>query len=374
MSTTIQDDMANRLSRIRKQPLPPAATTAPTASPSTWSDDKAEDIEDVPVASPAPAAAVKRAASRRRLPVGLLKNAGFVGLGLLAGLVGARIKMDRSSVISINGTSISAKEFRHRCELASGNAVAQQMVKEELQLQFAEKQGVLPGAAEVEAKYQEAAKNPDFLKTLAAQHKTPEDFRRGILLDLANAAILGKGVTVSPDEVFAFYNANSDQKNPNARYYRPEAVQVAAIITDKPADIQKAIHDLASGASFAAVAAKYSKDASRANSGLLPAIRRGQMDAGKFPGLEQALFGMQTGQQRDDIKIGNTYWLVRCVGRQTEAAVPFDKVKAECEQLARLEKGAKDNGASIQAESVAFQKAAEIKAFDTQYTDAVSLK
>lgn len=51
-----------------------------------------------------------------------------------------------------------------------------------------------------------------------------------------------------------------------------------------------------------------------------------------------------------------------------------DKVKPECEQLARLEKAAKANGPAIQAEIAAFQKSSEIKAFDAQYNDAVMLK
>lgn len=204
-------------------------------------------------------------------------------------------------------------------------------------------------------------------KTLEDSHQTPEDIKRGIAVNLAQAATINKNVSVTEADAQAFYKQNTDPRNPNARYYRPEAIQIAAIISDNDSDIKSALHDLASGQSFAAVAQKYSKDASKQNNGLLPAIRRGATDPKKFPGMEQTLFKLKPGQQIDDIKLANAFWLIRCINHQTETTIPYEQVKAECLTGASLAKGLQTNGQALQADYAAFQKSADIKPIDPAY-------
>jgi parvulin-like peptidyl-prolyl isomerase len=310
----------------------------------------------------------------RRAPVrarGLFQGVALLALGALAG-GGFMHSRENASVLTVNGTTISRHDFDHRCELAAGPAVAQQMVKEELQLQFARRQEVFPSDADVEAKYAALEKQPDFKKSLVSSGKTVDDVRKGIRLDLIQAALISKGVSVTEADAQAFYKSNTDPKNPNARYYQPNAVQVAVVVSDKPEDVQSALHALATGASFASVAARYSKDASRNNNGVLPVIRRGQLDPKKFPGLEDKLFALQTGQQLDNVAVAGAHWIVRCVGRSQEASIPYEKVKAECLEGAKLVKGVQVNGKTLQADSDLFQTSAGIQFSDARYSVATT--
>jgi parvulin-like peptidyl-prolyl isomerase len=316
-------------------------------------------------------------ALHRLLPM-VIGGAVLFVLGLAMGSVLAH-RNDDAPLATVNGIPIDQKAYNHRCETviannaAIGQQVMRQMVMDELALQYAAKQGVTPTEAEIDQKYNEAIKGPNFADNLKKSLQTQDDLKRAVKVQLAQTNVITKGVTVTDDDIKAFYKQNTDPKNPQARYYTPDAVQIAAIISDKEADINSALHDLASGAAFAQVAQKYSKDKSGANGGLLPAIRRGTLNNQKFPGLENQLFSLKTGMQADKIKVGSTFWLVRCVGRSLESSKPFDQVKEECREGALLTKGINANGKNVQADYQNFIKSADIKAVQPQYKDAVNI-
>jgi parvulin-like peptidyl-prolyl isomerase len=313
-----------------------------------------------------------RLSNRLRL---LLLGAALFLLGGIAGSLITHLRDPSHAVVaSVNGTPITQEQFFHRLQIAAGTPVLRQMTTEELLLAFARQMGVLPTEAEVQAKYDQAQKQPGFTDTLAKSHQTPEDLKHSLLVNLARAAVFDKGVSVTDADIRAFYTLNADKRNPNARYYRPQAVQLAVIITDKTADIDKALHALASGTPFATAARALSKDRSSANGGLLAPLLRGRMDAKKFPGLEARLFAMQSGQQIDRVKVAGAWWIIRCVGKQAEATIPFDQVKEECREGALLSKGLAANGKSMQEEYAAFQKEAQIKALWPDYAEAVNVK
>jgi parvulin-like peptidyl-prolyl isomerase len=301
-----------------------------------------------------------------------------IALLLLGGVIGGLIVHQRDQadpvIATVNGAPITQNAFFHRLQIAAGTPVMRQMVAEEMQLQFAKQMGVLPADAEVDSRYTQASQQPQFQANLKSTHQTPDDVKHSLKVNLAQAAVFNKGISVSDSDIHAFYDHNTDKHNPNARYYRPETVQLAVIITDKPANVNQALHDLARGVPFATAAKAYSKDRSAANGGLLPAIQRGRLDPKKFPGLEKRLFNMQPGEQIDRVKIAGAWWIIRCLNKQSEATVPFDKVKEECRMGAMLAKGLATNGKNMQDEYAAFQKEAEIKALWPQYAEAVSTK
>ncbi len=295
--------------------------------------------------------------------------------GLIGGLIVARRQQADADVLTINGNPITQEQFFHRLQIAAGAPVLRQMYAEEMQLQFAKQMGVLPTQAEVDAKYAEAQKQPNFAQNLKASRQTPEDVKHSLLVNLAQAAIYNKGITVSDADIHAFYDRNTDRRNPQARYYHPEAVQVAVIVTDKPADMDRALHELARGVSFADVARAYSKDQrSAANGGLLPVVQRGRVDPKKFPGLEAKLFGLKPGEQIDRVQIAGAYWIIRCLSHTPETTIPFEQVKDECREGAMLSKGLAANGKSMQDEYTAFQKEAEVKVLWPQYKDTLPVK
>jgi parvulin-like peptidyl-prolyl isomerase len=320
----------------------------------------------------------RKAVPRKAIIPLIIGGVGLLAIGVLMGMLLSR-RGDNPSLATVNGIPIDRQTYAHRCETviannaAIGPQVMRQMVQDELALQYAAKLGVTPSDELVNQKYDEASKSPDFATNLHKSLQTPDDVKHALKVSLAQNAVLTKGITVSDEEIQNFYKANIDPKNPRARYYTPDAVQIAAVISDKEVDINNALHDLASGASFAQVAQKYSKDKSSANAGVLPAIRRGTMNNQKFPGMEARLFSLSPGQQIDKLKVGNMFWLIRCIGRSQESTQPFDKVKEECRQGALLVKGINTNGKATQSDYQNFVRTAEIKAVQPQYADAVNL-
>jgi hypothetical protein len=327
---------------------------------------------------PEPSLAAHLATRRRQRLQWVLGGVLLFVIGALTGFALSR-RGDNPTLVTINGTPIDRQDYAHRCETviannaAIGQQVIRQMVQEELALQYAAKLGVMPTDADINRKFDEAAKSPGFYENLKKSLQTEQDVKRAIKVNLAQTAVLTKDTSVTDEDIQNYYKDNTNPKKPQARYYTPDAVQIAAVISDKESDIDNAIHDLARGASFAQVAQKYSKDKSSGNAGVLPPIRRGTMNNQKFPGMETKLFSLNPGDQVDKLKVGTTFWLVRCVGRTQEATQPFEKVKEECRQGALLLKGINARGKETQADYQGFVKTADVKAVNPQYAAATNL-
>ncbi len=272
----------------------------------------------------------------------------IIAVALVSGFVWASRRSD--DVATVDLLPVSNEEFQHRLELVAGPKVLQQIVNEDMDLGFAKKLGVYPSDVDVQKQLDSMKKQPDFGEQLKKSRETEKDLRREITVKLAQQAVITKGVTISDAEVKAYYDLNVSPDNPKARFHTPEAVQVAVIVTPVEDDSKTAFHQLARGAAFADVAKAYSRDPSANNGGLLPAIAKGKLDARKFPGLEQILFDMKVGDQIDPRKINGLWWIIRCVGRTHEQTVPFDKVRDECLLGAKLDKGLRTNGRTIQQE------------------------
>jgi parvulin-like peptidyl-prolyl isomerase len=287
-------------------------------------------------------------------------------VGILVGYYW-RGHVDNPPVEVINGAAITTRDFAHQCELASGSQVLRDMTNDKMTVLLAKSLGVAPSDSDIQAKYDDTAKQTGFADQLTASGQTPDDLKQKLLIGMSKQNIIDKGVTVSQSDIQAFYADNSNLSNPNARYAQPDRVQIAAIITSNNAAHQAALHALATGASFAAVAQRISQDTSAKNGGVLPAIRRGSIDSHKYPGLENALFALSPGQQIDTYHTGNSFWIIRCVAKQAAFTTPFSQVADECKLGALLAKGLRVNGASLQSEMQSFEQSASVTVYWPQY-------
>jgi len=301
-------------------------------------------------------------AAQARLWMNILAGIAIGAAGLALGYLW-RGKKDDPPIAVVNGVKIDYMQFAHRCIVAAGPKTLNDMVNEELTVDLARNLGVLPTDAQVQARYDQAAQKPDFAKQLYAAGRTPADYRRQVYVELCQQGFLTRGVTVTDADVRAFYQANTNPKDPQARYYQPDTVQIEVIVTTNPADHSAALAALASGQSFAAVAQQYSKDPSAANGGVLSPIRKGSLGPKAPPGFEADVFRLQVGQQIDNFPAGKTTWIIRCIGRKPGFLVPFDQVKEECRDGAAIAKGLQTNGATLQAEKAAITKSATITVF-----------
>lgn len=280
----------------------------------------------------------------------------------------------RQVVLAVNGAVITKDDFVRRMERNNGVASLQQLVAEELQMQFARKMGAAPTDAEVNARYAEAAKNPDFLRGLAAVRISPEEFKRNLRLNMAKAAVVNKDVTVTEAEIKKFYQDNIDKKNPDARFYTPETAQIAVIVTTTQAEANKALSELREGRSWSEVVSKYSDDRSKSNEGVLPPFQRGRTKARNVPGLEETIFSMKIGSQLGPKRFQNAWWIIRCLDRKPEVTQPFEKVKEEARTGAMLMKGLPSKAKQIESDFADFQRKANIQIFWPQYRGAINLK
>jgi parvulin-like peptidyl-prolyl isomerase len=274
---------------------------------------------------------------------------------------------DNPPIAAINGTVIDSNSFAHYSEVAAGQQALKDLTNNELTVQLAKNLDVLPSDSQVKTKYDKAAQQPGFADKLAASGATVDDVKRKLLVGMAQQNVIDKGVNVSNADVQAFYNSNTDPKNPNARYSQPDRVQSAAIITPNKAAHDAALNALATGASFASVAQKYSRDTSAPNGGVLPLIRRGSVNNAKYPGLEKAIFALQAGDQIGSYQSGNSYWIIRCIGREPAFTTPFSQVADECRLGAELAKGLQQNGTSVQNEMRSLEQSSKITYFWPQY-------
>jgi foldase protein PrsA len=341
----------------------------------------AEPGSDASVAVPRRAATPRAAAAsaqagRKSSPL-LIWGVALLALfiGLVIGVFGMRARYNAKEVVfSVNGVTVDKNTFFDRLQRAAGVPVARALVGEQLQLQFAEKEGVLPTDEEVEARFQELAKRKNFKENLQRQGLTEEQFKSNLKLTMAQANVLTKGVKVTEAEIREFYRRNSDPKNPTARFYLPETVQLAVIVTRTEEDARKALADLNRGIAWSTVVKNYSLDDSKENDGVLPPTVRGRTRASTIPGLEDAVFGMKVGDRIGPRQFAGGWWIIRCLDKRPAQKIPFQEVRTECEVGAKLVKAGPETVRKVEAKFAEFQKNAEIKAFWPQYAEAVKTK
>jgi len=277
----------------------------------------------------------------------------------------------RQIVASINGTIIRDSDFYRRLEVVGGKQALQQMAAEELQLQYAQKQGVFPTNAEVEAKYRQVNKDKDFARNLTMSGQNEYDVRRAIRLELAAFAIANKGRTVTEAEVREYYRRYSDKKNPQSIYYSPAISTIAVIVTPTEQKANEA-STLMRQTNFANAAKKYSEDEnSKKNGGLLPPIPYGMTRAKGVPGLEEAVFRLKIGETSEPRKFANKWWIIRCVDKTPEKVSPFEEVNDDCKRRALLAKALPNAAKQVSADFESYKKKALIQVFWRQYQDAL---
>lgn len=170
-------------------------------------------------------------------------------------------------VATVNGEPIPAAEYYHRLQwfrpdpksafagLPVGFQVVRQMISERIILQMAKAKGVAPSAPEIDARLAEiVAENPNLKDQMAASGTTDADLRAQVTNQEAQFKLLTNGITITDQEVEAFY-----KNNPND-FLVPKQYKLRVVAVNDDAG-QKAVDDaLKAGKAFAAVAGELSMD------------------------------------------------------------------------------------------------------------------
>jgi len=329
------------------------------------------DSDEYAYAEPPPKQVVPVVSPKAKRRGMLTRVLGAVALLLIGAFAGNRLEKRRAHppVAVINGEPITPEDFAHASEIPAGRAALQRLIDDRLVMQYAKKVHVYPEQKEVDAKFSELTRSPAFFQNLKRANETQEDFKYTLLVTMCKQAIISNGVKVNPSEIKDYYNRNINPKNPASRFYHPESVQAAVIISPDRNAMVAAQKEMAGGMSFAAAALKYSVDVSKSRAGVLPALRRGRIDSTKFPGLEKILFDMQNGNTTDITQIGKNYWIIRCLSHVPETTDPFEKVEEDCTTGLLVERGIQNNGKTLQKQEQDFVKASTITITPEQYAD-----
>ncbi|HEY1271871.1 MAG TPA: peptidyl-prolyl cis-trans isomerase, partial [Terriglobales bacterium] len=235
------------------------------------------------------------------------------------------------------------------------------------------KKGIHPTDAELKAFYERSKP--------AYANSVPE--KRKIAYVLIDTEKIEKDVTVSSEDLQAYYNLHRDE------YRQPEQVNVRHILVKTPPpgpdgkvdqkalDAAKAkaeglLKQIKAGANFADVAKNNSDDPGSAkNGGSLNWVRR---NTGLDPAFEQAAFSLPKGGTSDLVKSSFGFHIIHVDDRQEAHVKTLDDVKAQIEPVIRKNKAARiaENQANAllsQVRSSTLEKAAAAKNLSVTTTD-----
>lgn len=163
-------------------------------------------------------------------------------------------------------------------------------------------------------------------KLLAAMKKqgvTMQQFRATVAFSVLQSKLVQKltsGLTVSDKQALDYYNKNS------ANYTQPESRDVAHILVATKAKAQSIYNQLVKGASFAALAKKYSTDKGSAVKGGDLGV---QPETGLVPSFAKVAFALPTGVLSKPTKSQYGWHIIKPLGPVIPKTVtPFAKVKA----------------------------------------------
>ncbi len=189
------------------------------------------------------------------------------------------------TLLTVNGENISweqlsqhlAKKPTIRVSTQSGVVEAnvaepldfqalQDLIGQKVIMQLAKDENVFPTSAEVNTELEFRKRlNPTYLKSLIASGIKFETVKENLALELAREKLLTKGITVTAKE------ADDYIKNNPTQFMDPASADLLWVFVKAEADKAKVNSEIASGQSFAPIAARYSQYPNAAEQG------------GKFP-------------------------------------------------------------------------------------------
>lgn len=310
-------------------------------------------------------AQARRGASR--VVVGVVAVVFFAAGSFAGAYFKARRDKANNTVVSVNGDLIMKDGFMHRMETQIGQQTLRSLIQEQLQMQFAKKQGADVTDDEVKARLDHIVQNPTLMASLSQRGETQQDIMIDIRVHLAQQKTLAQGVTVSDAEVQDYYRRQSDPSNIGADFYHPGSADIQAIITRSQDKIREANQNLQRGVLFETVAQRFSEDPSGKQGGRFPRIVLGRTALSKIPNFDATLNKIPVGSVYGPVQLAGSWWLIQCNERTPATTEPFDKVRSECELGARAEKGLKTHGAAVEKAFEDFTHHSEVTAFWPEY-------
>jgi parvulin-like peptidyl-prolyl isomerase len=312
---------------------------------------------------------------RRPFPIRALLGTLSLCVGLALGLFGVytanvarRTSSEQMAIVA--DIPITKTQFHHWLELQAGSEVLNEMVNDELVLQFAKLRNLVPDDSAVEERVRSVRANTSFAEQIDARRLSSAELARDCRIQVILEKIYGKGAAVSEQEMLAYYASQCDPKSPASKFYSPQVAHVSelAMITEEEA--RRAEADLQSGVPFAEVALKYSKDRTAMSGGEAPPIVRGRSVLSKIaPEFEKAIFELKPGEWTRSYRIanGNLWMLVKCNSIVPAKTQSYAQVREECRWQAAALKSGQAGISKLAADFQDFRHKALVQVFWEQY-------
>jgi len=248
--------------------------------------------------------------------------AGLATLLLAAGLTACS---GGGALATVNGQSISKSDFDAKLESSpAAISTLQQMVREILLQQYAQKNNITVTDAEIasrEDQYKQNFPPGSWDEMLKSRGLTENDVHQLIRDQIIIDKAVGKNVNVSDAQIKAYFDKN------HAAFDKPAQVDARHILVADLKTAQKVEADLKAGKDFAAEAKQYSIDpGSRDKGGELGEIRHGQM----VPAFDAAVFSLPVGVISAPVKSPFGYHIIqvesRTPGQKATLANTKDKI------------------------------------------------
>ena len=330
-----------------------------------------------------PAASSSTEPRRERTPAKPKRRTGWfvlAGLVLLAGsfaggaLFYRHYQATKQVIAAVNGTIVNEQELFNRMEKASGTDTMRELVTEEIQIAYAKDRGVMPNNDVVRQAVQAAMSDPTFAHQVADSEEDLQDYFRQVQVNLAKAAVVTQGITVSEADIKAYYNDNIRHDNPHARFYVPPTTTLQVIRNHSQAAIEAADRDLRNGRDYAAVVSDYSTDPSKEHEGITAPLIKGRNNMAKIPGMEETVFGVDLGEKLGPKQYAGDWWIFKCINKTPQTTVPYERAHIEAEIGAKMAKVTPQRLSAVQEDFERFQKGVNVQVFWPKYKESLIVR
>ncbi len=248
--------------------------------------------------------------------------AGLATLLLAAGLCACS---GGGALATVNGQTISKSDFDTKLESSpAAISTLQQMVREILLQQYAQKNNITVSDADIAAREDQYKANfppGQWDEMLKSRGLTEDDVHKLISDQIIIDKAVGKNVAISDAQIKAYFDKN------HAAFDKPAQVDARHILVADLKTAQKVEADLKAGKDFAAEAKEYSIDpGSKDKGGELGEIRHGQM----VPAFDAAVFSLPVNVISAPVKSPFGYHIIqvesRTPGQKATLANTKDKI------------------------------------------------
>ncbi|MBV6459697.1 MAG: Foldase protein PrsA [Fimbriimonadaceae bacterium] len=263
----------------------------------------------------------------------------------VASLASAQVDLSKDVVV-VNGQAVKGSEYYRRMEFLSGVGkmtpggfapappgflTLQRIVDEKLMLQLCDQRKCTPTEAEIKQELDDrVAENTDLLKNWAASGGTEAELNYAIKLELAELKIVSQGITVTDQELEAFYKTNPTM------FTFPKRFKLRLLAVPDEAKRDAAEADLKGGMSFPEAVKKHSDHASKFNDGLLGELPVDVMSTN----LKTAVDGVKIGSATDWIRTEGGFYKFLIENITPERVQPLDdRTKRQLRRKLAVDRG-----------------------------------